>query len=84
VVFDGRRYWIVWATDRDNARPMIRGVEINGTLGEAGLLVDQDCHAPALASDGQEQLLLTCYHFIDFHRPARVTTRLIDTAASVQ
>jgi hypothetical protein len=82
VVFDGQRYWIVWATDRDNARPMIRGVEINGTLGEAGLLVDQDCHAPALASNRQQQLLLTCYHFIDFHRPARVTTRLIDTAVS--
>lgn len=84
VVFDGQRYWIVWATDRDTARPMIRSVEVNGVLGEAGLLVDQDCHAPALASNGQQQVLLTCYHFIDFHRPARVTTRLVDTAASVE
>jgi hypothetical protein len=84
VVFDGQRYWIVWATDRDTARPMIRGVELTGALGATALLFDQDCHAPALASNGQRQLLLTCYHFIDFHRPARVTTRLVDTAASVQ
>ena len=84
VVFDGQRYWIVWATDRETARPMIRSVAVNGALGEVGLLFDQDCHAPALASNGQQQLLLTCYHFIDFHRPARVTTRLVDTAASVE
>jgi hypothetical protein len=81
VGFDGARYWIVWASDFDNERPMIRSVEVNGTLGGTSQLVDEPCEAPALASNGGQQLLLTCFRFSNHFRVSRITTRLIDTSA---
>jgi hypothetical protein len=81
IAFDGARYWIVWATDFENERPMIRSIEVDGTLGAASQLVDEPCEAPQLASNGAQQLLLTCFRFSDHYRVSRITTRLIDTSA---
>ncbi|HET6149681.1 MAG TPA: hypothetical protein VFH68_19240 [Polyangia bacterium] len=80
VAFDGARYWIVWAADRETERPMIRSVEVGGALGETSLVVDQGCESPELASDGAQQLILTCFEFTNRFRVARITTRLIDTS----
>lgn len=86
IAFDGTRYWIVWAADFENERPMIRSVSVNGTLGAPSQLVDEMCEAPDLASNGEQQLLLTCFRFSDHFRVSRITTRLIDTSggAAVQ
>ncbi|HWA75199.1 MAG TPA: hypothetical protein VG937_22835 [Polyangiaceae bacterium] len=80
IAFDGARYWVVWAADFENERPMIRSVEINGTLGAPVQLVDEGCESPQLASNGAQQLLLTCFRFSDHYRVSRITTRLIDTS----
>ena len=81
VAFDGARYWVAWASDSDSDRPMIRSVELDGALGEPSELVDEMCEAPELASNGAQQLLLTCFRFSDNFRVSRITTRLIDTSA---
>jgi hypothetical protein len=80
IAFDGARYWIVWASDFDNERPMIRSVEVDGTLGAPVQVVDEPCEAPELASNGEQQLLLTCFQFRDHFRVSRITTRLVDTS----
>jgi hypothetical protein len=81
IAFDGQRYWIVWASDWDNERPMIRSVELDGTLGDPSQLADEFCEAPDLASNGEQQLLLACFRFSDHFRVSRITTRLLDTSA---
>jgi hypothetical protein len=81
IAFDGARYWIVWASDYDHERPMMRSVEVDGTLGPTSQLADEFCESPQLASNGAQQLLLTCFRFSDHFRVSRVTTRLIDTSA---
>ena len=80
VAFDGARYWVAWATDYDTERPMIRSVEVDGTLGSASQVADEMCEAPELASNGAQQMLLTCFRFSDHYRVSRITTRLIDTS----
>ena len=82
IAFDGTRYWLVWAADRDTELPLIRSVDINGTLGATSSVADEGCEDPSLASNGRAQLLLTCFHFSDNFRAVRISTRLIDTAAT--
>jgi hypothetical protein len=60
---------------------MMRSVEVDGTLGPTSQLADEFCESPQLASNGAQQLLLTCFRFSDHFRVSRVTTRLIDTSA---
>ncbi len=80
IAFDGTRYWLVWAADRDTELPLIRSVDVDGTLGTTSSVVDEGCEDPSLASDGRAQLLLTCFHFLDDFRVVRISTRLIDTS----
>jgi hypothetical protein len=82
VGFDGRRYWLVWAGDRDTEFPLMRSVDLDGTLGDPQSLFNDGCEDPSLASNGREQLLLTCFYFRDNFQVIRVSTRLIDTAAT--
>ena len=82
VGFDGRRYWLVWAGDRDTEFPLMRSVNLDGTLGDTQSLFNDGCEDPSLASNGQAQLLLTCFYFRDNFQVIRVSTRLIDTAAT--
>jgi len=81
IAFDGRRYWIVWAADRETELPLIRSLEVDGAVGATSQLVDQACEAPELASDGNQQMLLACFRFTGNFGfgPARITTRLVDT-----
>jgi hypothetical protein len=81
IAFDGQRYWIVWASDWDNERPMIRSIELDGTLGAVSQLADEFCESPDLASNGAQQMLLACFRFSDHFRVSRITTRLLDTSA---
>ncbi len=80
VAFDGMRYWLVWSADRDTELPLMRSVDVGGTLGETSSLFNDGCEDPSLASNGSAQLLLTCFYFHDNFRVIRVSTRLIDTA----
>jgi hypothetical protein len=82
VGFDGRRYWLVWAADRDTEFPSMRSVDLDGTLGDTSSLFNDGCEDPSLASNGRAQLLLTCFHFLDNFQVVRISTRLIDTAAT--
>jgi hypothetical protein len=82
VGFDGRRYWLVWAADRDTEFPLIRSVDVNGTLGDTSSLFNDGCEDPSLASNGRAQLLLTCFYFRDAFQVIRISTRLIDTSAA--
>jgi hypothetical protein len=81
LAWDGVTYWAVWVVDNDAGRPFIRSVSPTGVLGPVSQLVDDQCLGPSLASNGQQQLLLTCFKFSSRFRIVRVTTRLIDTAA---
>jgi hypothetical protein len=81
ITFDGARFWVAWATDYDTERPMIRSVEVDGTLGSSSQVANEMCEAPELASNGAQQMLLTCFRFSDHFRVSRITTRLIDTSA---
>ena len=65
--------------DFDNARPMLRSVGVDGAMGAPSLAIDEPCESPAMTSDGQAQLLLTCFHFVDPLGVFRVSTRLIGT-----
>jgi len=84
VAWDGARYWVVWASDFDNELPMARPVRADGTLGGTTTLFQGGCESPSLASNGQRQLLLTCFDFEDQFRVIHVSTRLIDTHANAQ
>jgi len=79
LAWDGRSYWAVWDSDSTTHRPFIRQVSAAGALGPASQLLDDECQGPALASNGQRQLLLACYKFSDHFRVVRVSTRLIQT-----
>lgn len=79
VAWDGARYWVVWASDSDTEHPMARSVRGNGTLGDTAALFDGGCESPQLASNGQRQLLLTCFDFEHAFQVIHVSTRLIDT-----
>jgi hypothetical protein len=81
LAWDGVTYWAVWVVDNDAGRPFIRTVSTTGELGPVSQLVDDECLGPSLASNGQQQLLLTCFKFSSRFRTVRVTTRLIDTSA---
>jgi hypothetical protein len=81
LAWDGVTYWAVWVVDNDAGRPFIRSVSPTGVLGPVSQLIDDQCLGPSLASNGQQQLLLTCFKFSSRFRIVRVTTRLIDTAA---
>ena len=81
IGFDGRRYWLVWSADRDTEVPLMRSVDVNGTLGETSSLFNDGCEDPSLASNGRAQLLLTCFYFRDNFQVVRISTRLIDTSA---
>ena len=80
LAWDGTTYWAVWVVDNDGGRPFIRSISDTGVLGPVSQLVDDQCLGPSLASNGQQQLLLTCFKFSDHFRIVRVTTRLIDTS----
>jgi len=82
IGFDGRRYWLVWSADRDTEFPLMRSVNVDGTLGDTSSLFNDGCEDPSLASNGQTQLLLTCFYFRDNFQVIRVSTRLIDTSAT--
>jgi hypothetical protein len=79
LAWDGRTYWVVWDSDQTTHIPFIRRVGAGGALGPATQLFADECQGPALASNGQRQLLLACYKFSDHFRQVRVTTRLITT-----
>jgi hypothetical protein len=79
LAWDGRTYWAVWDSDQTTHIPFIRRVGAGGALGPATQLLDEECEGPALASNGQRQLLLACYKFSDHFRVVRVTTRIITT-----
>jgi hypothetical protein len=80
LAWDGATYWAVWVVDNDAGRPFIRSISDTGVLGPVSQLVDDQCLGPSLASNGQRQMLLTCYKFSSRFRIVRVTTRLIDTS----
>jgi hypothetical protein len=79
LAWDGRTYWAVWDSDQTTHIPFIRRVGAGGALGPATQLFADECQGPALASNGQRQLLLACYKFSDHFRQVRVTTRIITT-----
>ena len=82
LAWDGVTYWAVWVVDNDAGRPFIRSISDTGVLGPVSQLLDDQCLGPSLASNGQRQLLLTCYKFSSRFRIVRVTTRLIDTSVA--
>ena len=82
LAWDGVTYWAVWVVDNDAGRPFIRSISDAGVLGPVSQLFDVQCLGPSLASNGQRQLLLTCYKYSSRFRIVRVTTRLIDTSVA--
>jgi hypothetical protein len=81
LAWDGRKYWAVWVVG-DSPRPFIRSISANGKLGPVSQLFDEECRGPVLASNGNRQLLLSCYVYTDQFRVVNVSTHLIDTRAA--
>jgi hypothetical protein len=77
VAWDGSTYWVIWENDPELHPLWARPVSASGQPGEAGLLVADDCNAPALASDGNGQMLLSYYKYSESSRVRRVVSRLL-------
>jgi hypothetical protein len=77
VAWDGSTYWVVWENDPELHPLWVRSVSASGALGAAELLVADDCNAPALASDGDGQMLLSYYRYSESSRVRRVVSRLL-------
>jgi hypothetical protein len=75
--------WAVSVTDAQGStfsQPFIRSISAGGALGPVSAVFDGPCEGPALASNEQRQLLLSCYAFTNQYRVVTVSTRLVDTS----
>lgn len=79
IAWDGTTYWAVWESSTHELDG--RSVGEDGTLGSVLSLVPAEVYAPALATDGNGQLLLSYAKLAGERRSYRIASRLIGRGA---
>lgn len=79
LAWDGTRYWAVWESSTHELDG--RSIGEDGSLGSVSSLVPAEVYAPALASDGKGQLLLSYAKLAGERRSYRIASRLIGRGA---
>jgi hypothetical protein len=72
VAWDGESFVVAWDEDETGVLKA-RAVSNDGAASATRTLVDEECLGPALASNGDGQLLVTCVRYAEF----AVTRRLV-------
>lgn len=81
VAWDGTSYWAVWEAPSHHL--FARSISESGELSPASVVVDEEVYAPALASDGHAQMLLSYAKLSGQRRSYRVTSRLVGRGALI-
>jgi hypothetical protein len=79
LAWDGTSYWAVWESPTHHLSA--RSISETGALGTAAGIVDEEVYAPALASDGAGQMLLSYAKLVGERRSYRVASRLLGRGA---